>query len=172
MVATAHGGTELATVVQTCGLAVPPEDAVALAGAVRTLAQDAALRERLGAASHLYTRAHLDRDAVCCSGLRRMCCTCWPKTGWAKSIHRWMTARLLLMPARKTTWLLLAVLLVFGTQMQGAWRDETLRATHLPCWLAGMAHFMLFAGLAGRDDWLADAVGIGLGLWVARGFWR
>jgi hypothetical protein len=50
-------------------------------------------------------------------------------------------ARLLLMRARKTAWLLLAVLLallVFGTQMPGAWRDETLRATHLPWWLAGV----------------------------------
>jgi VanZ family protein len=26
--------------------------------------------------------------------------------------------------------------------------------------------------VAGLDDLLADAVGIGLGLWVARGFWR
>jgi hypothetical protein len=70
---------------------------------------------------------------------------------------------------------LLAVLLavlVFGTQMPGAWRDETFRVTHLPGQLADVAHFVLFAGLAGRDDWLANAVGIGVGLWVARGFWR
>ena len=26
--------------------------------------------------------------------------------------------------------------------------------------------------VAGLDDLLADAVGVGLGLWVARGFWR
>ncbi|MBC7619209.1 MAG: VanZ family protein, partial [Candidatus Saccharibacteria bacterium] len=26
--------------------------------------------------------------------------------------------------------------------------------------------------VAGLDDLLADAVGIGLGLWVARGIWR
>ena len=64
VVATAHVGTELATVVQSCGLVVPPEDAVALAGAVRTLAQNPALRERLGAAGHAFARANLDRDSV------------------------------------------------------------------------------------------------------------
>ena len=78
--------------------------------------------------------------------------------------------------SRLAAWLLLAMLLVlllvFGTQMVGAWRDETLRATHLPWWPADVAHFVLFAGLADLDDWLADAVGIGVGLWVARGFWR
>ncbi len=64
VVATAHPGTELANVVQTCGLVVPPEDPAALAQAVRTLAADPALRERLGAAGYLYAQAHLDRDAV------------------------------------------------------------------------------------------------------------
>lgn len=67
--------------------------------------------------------------------------------------------------------LLLAVL-VFGTQMPGAGRDQAFSVTHLPGQLADAAHFVLFAGIAGLDDWLADAVGIGLGLWVARGFWR
>jgi colanic acid biosynthesis glycosyl transferase WcaI len=64
VVATAHFGTELATVVQTCGLVVPPEDPAALAQAVRTLAADPALRQQLGAAGHTYALAHLDRDAV------------------------------------------------------------------------------------------------------------
>ena len=64
VVATAHAGTDLATVVQTCGLVVPPEDPAALAQAVRTLAADPALRERLGAAGYLYAQAHLDREAV------------------------------------------------------------------------------------------------------------
>jgi colanic acid biosynthesis glycosyl transferase WcaI len=64
VVATAHVGTELANVVQTCGLVVPPEDPAALAQAVRTLAADPALRERLGAAGYVYAQAHLDRDAV------------------------------------------------------------------------------------------------------------
>ena len=43
IVATAHPGTDLATVVQTCGLVVPPEDA---------------------AAGYLYSQAHLDSEAV------------------------------------------------------------------------------------------------------------
>ena len=64
VVATAHAGTDLATVVQTCGLVVPPEDPAALAQAVRTLAADPDLRERLGAAGYLYAQAHLDREAV------------------------------------------------------------------------------------------------------------
>ena len=71
-------------------------------------------------------------------------------------------------------WLLAVLLavLVFCTQMTGAWRDQAFNVTHLPGQLADAAHFILFAGIAGLDDWLADAVGIGLGLWVARGFWR
>ena len=64
VVATAHIGTELATVVQTCGLVVPPETPLALAEAVRTLAADPALRQRLGAAGYEYAQAHLDREAV------------------------------------------------------------------------------------------------------------
>jgi colanic acid biosynthesis glycosyl transferase WcaI len=64
VVATAHAGTELATVVQTCGLVVPPEDPAALAEAVRILAADPALRARLGAAGYAYALAHLDRAAV------------------------------------------------------------------------------------------------------------
>lgn len=34
------------------------------AQAVRTLAADPALRERLGAAGYVYAQAHLDRDTV------------------------------------------------------------------------------------------------------------
>ena len=64
VVATAHADTDLANVVQTCGLVVPPEDPAALAQAVRTLAADPALRERLGAAGYAYAQANLDREAV------------------------------------------------------------------------------------------------------------
>lgn len=64
VVATAHAGTELANVVQACGLVVPPEDAAAMAAAVQSLAADAALRLRLGAAGFAYAQAHLDREAV------------------------------------------------------------------------------------------------------------
>jgi hypothetical protein len=44
--------------------------------------------------------------------------------------------------SRFAAWLLLAVLLallVFGTQMPGAWRDETLHVAHLPGQLADVA---------------------------------
>jgi colanic acid biosynthesis glycosyl transferase WcaI len=64
VVATAHVGTELATVVQDCGLVVPPEQAVVFAEAIKQLASDAALRSRLGAAGRAYAVAHLDRNAV------------------------------------------------------------------------------------------------------------
>ncbi len=64
VVATAQTGTELATVVQTCGLVVPPEDPAAIAKAVQTLAVDPAVRQRLGAEGYAYAQSHLDRDAV------------------------------------------------------------------------------------------------------------
>ena len=64
VVATAHPGTELANVVQTCGLVVPPEDAPAFANALQVLAADPALCERLGAAGLLYAQSHLDKGAV------------------------------------------------------------------------------------------------------------
>ena len=64
VIATALPGTELATVVQTCGLVVPPEDPLALANAVRKLAADPDLCERLGAAGFKYAQEHLDKEAV------------------------------------------------------------------------------------------------------------
>lgn len=64
VVATARPGTELANVVQTCGLVVPPDNPAALATAVQTLAANPALRQRLGEAGHAYALAHLDRDSV------------------------------------------------------------------------------------------------------------
>ena len=64
VVATAHPGTELANVVQACGLVVPPENPTAFANALKVLAADPVLCERLGAAGFLYAQTHLDRDAV------------------------------------------------------------------------------------------------------------
>jgi colanic acid biosynthesis glycosyl transferase WcaI len=64
MVATAHPGTELADMVQCCGLVVPPEAPQAMAQAVSALALDPELRERLGAAGYLYAGANLDKNAV------------------------------------------------------------------------------------------------------------
>jgi colanic acid biosynthesis glycosyl transferase WcaI len=64
VVATAHANTELANVVAGCGLVVQPEQPQAFADAINTLAQDAALRARLGAAGRAYAEANLDRDAL------------------------------------------------------------------------------------------------------------
>ncbi|BDT66912.1 D-inositol-3-phosphate glycosyltransferase [Comamonadaceae bacterium OS-1] len=65
VVATAHPHTELGRVVaQHCGVVVPPEDAAALAGAIRTLAADAPRRAQLGRSARAYALAELDRDAV------------------------------------------------------------------------------------------------------------
>ena len=64
VVATAHPETELASVVARCGLVVPPEQPQAFAEAIMKLANDAALRTRLGAAGRAYAEANLDRDAV------------------------------------------------------------------------------------------------------------
>ena len=64
VVATAHQGTELATVVNICGLVVPPEDPVAMANAVLQLAADPELRERLGAAGFLHAQEHMETDTV------------------------------------------------------------------------------------------------------------
>lgn len=64
VVATAHVNTELADVVTGCGLVVEPEQPQAFAEAIMKLAQDAALRARLGGAGRAYAEANLDRDEV------------------------------------------------------------------------------------------------------------
>ncbi|CAB3636864.1 glycosyltransferase WbuB [Achromobacter pestifer] len=60
----AAAGTELAEVVAHCGLLTPPEDAVAMADAVRALSANAQARETLGAAARQYALTHLHVDAV------------------------------------------------------------------------------------------------------------
>ena len=64
VVATANPGTELASVVENCGLVVLPERPQAFAGAITLLAQDAGLRARLGAAGRAYAAENLCREAV------------------------------------------------------------------------------------------------------------
>lgn len=64
VVATAHAGTEVARVVNGCGLIVPPEDAEAFSAAVSSLADDVDLRNRLGIAARNYAEANLDKEAV------------------------------------------------------------------------------------------------------------
>ena len=64
VVATAHSGTEVASVVVNCGLLVPPEDGRAFAEAIKRLALDAALRARLGQAGRNYALEYLDKEVV------------------------------------------------------------------------------------------------------------
>jgi colanic acid biosynthesis glycosyl transferase WcaI len=64
VVATAHTGTDLATVVETCGVVVAPENPEAMAQAINTLVNDQTMRETLGAAGYEYAHAHLDSEAV------------------------------------------------------------------------------------------------------------
>jgi colanic acid biosynthesis glycosyl transferase WcaI len=64
VVVTTHHGTELAGVVESCGLVVPPEQRDAFADAILKLAKDAGLRARLGAAGRAYAEMNLDRDEV------------------------------------------------------------------------------------------------------------
>jgi len=52
-------GTELSSVVSRCGLLTSPEDAVAMAKAVRKLSYNAQIHETLGAAARQYAMAHL-----------------------------------------------------------------------------------------------------------------
>lgn len=56
--------TELGAVVASCGIAVPPEDAAAMAGAVLALARDPARRAALGAAGRRRVVAEWSKTAV------------------------------------------------------------------------------------------------------------
>lgn len=64
VVATAHPGTEVAVVVEGCGLAVPPDDVRAFSEAISRLAQDNVLRETFGKAGRHYAEQNLDKNAV------------------------------------------------------------------------------------------------------------
>jgi len=64
VVATALAGTELANVVQMCGLVVPPEDAAAMTCAVLELAANASWREQLGQAGRNHAVHQIDRESV------------------------------------------------------------------------------------------------------------
>jgi hypothetical protein len=60
------------------------------------------------------------------------------------------------MRSRRTAAIALVVLillLLLGTQMPGAWRDQALQSTHLPWQVNPLAHFTAFAAMA----WLASA---------------
>lgn len=64
MVATAHEGTEVARVVEGCGLVVPPESAQDFADAITALADDAEMRARYGTVARRYAEENLDKEAV------------------------------------------------------------------------------------------------------------
>jgi colanic acid biosynthesis glycosyl transferase WcaI len=64
VVATACPGTQLAQVVEGCGLTVPAEDPAALYAAVLRLVDDEALRLRLGCAAREYAAEHMGKTQV------------------------------------------------------------------------------------------------------------
>ena len=63
-VATALAGSELANVVQLCGIVVPPEDPAAMTSAVLELAANRAWREQLGQTGRQYAMHHIDRESI------------------------------------------------------------------------------------------------------------
>lgn len=64
VVATAHEGTEVARVVESRGVVVPPEQPRTFADAIASLAADAGLRIRYGERARHYAEENLDKDAV------------------------------------------------------------------------------------------------------------
>jgi len=64
VMATCNPGTEMAAVLSSCGLISPPEDAVALADAIRVLADDPAHRQQLGQAARRFALGHLAAQAI------------------------------------------------------------------------------------------------------------
>jgi len=64
IIATAAAGTQVADVVEMCGIAVDPDNPDELERAVELLAADSGLRRRLGAAARSYAEEHLGRDEV------------------------------------------------------------------------------------------------------------
>ena len=64
VVVTARLGTELAGVVASCGLVVPPEDPAAMTAAIVTLAACPELRASLGQVGRAYALQYMDREAV------------------------------------------------------------------------------------------------------------
>lgn len=64
VIATALPGTQVAKVVERCGVVVMPGNVEALADAVLSLAGDAATRVELGAMARAYAESNLGRDAI------------------------------------------------------------------------------------------------------------
>lgn len=64
VVTTARAGTELASVVERCGVVVPPADVAALVEGLLRLVDDRALHDRLGEAARRLAIESFDQDAV------------------------------------------------------------------------------------------------------------
>jgi len=64
VVATANPGTQIATLLEGCGLTVPPQDPAALAVALRSLADDPERRRSLGAEARRTAERLWDKHAV------------------------------------------------------------------------------------------------------------
>ena len=64
VIATAKAGSELYAVISQVGRAMPPEDAVQFAGAIRSLTADPTERARLGALGRKYVEAHWEKERV------------------------------------------------------------------------------------------------------------
>ncbi len=64
VIATADPGTQVAHVVEGCGLVVPAEEASALHAAVQRLIDDEPLRQQLGEAARRYAVEHLGKQQV------------------------------------------------------------------------------------------------------------
>jgi colanic acid biosynthesis glycosyl transferase WcaI len=64
VLACANSGTEVADIVQHCGLVVPPEDPESFYVALSTLIADSALRQIMGLAGADYALNHLSQDRI------------------------------------------------------------------------------------------------------------
>ncbi|HEU0070889.1 MAG TPA: glycosyltransferase WbuB [Alphaproteobacteria bacterium] len=64
VVAGAHPGTQVAMAVADCGIVVPPDDGLAMAGALKTLAADSTRRSQLGVVARQRALSDWDRDGI------------------------------------------------------------------------------------------------------------
>jgi colanic acid biosynthesis glycosyl transferase WcaI len=64
IIATAAVGTQVANVLENCGMVTEPGNAQALAAAIRLLANDSVLRTRLGYIARQFAENHLDKRLV------------------------------------------------------------------------------------------------------------
>ncbi len=90
VVATAHPGTELATVVAGCGVVVPPNDLPAFAAALIELAESEPLRRAYGQRGRCYAEQNLAREKVLLDfekAMRRCVGETLAKIDTAESVH-------------------------------------------------------------------------------------